>query len=98
MSNQNQEAQQAREQNRALLRQFIEHTPAPVAILDRNMKYIMTSRRFLTDYNLKPQDLRYAFGPLRFRMDQFFNAPLFLGRWLPFKRKRQIFLSKIKEE
>jgi two-component system, cell cycle sensor histidine kinase and response regulator CckA len=45
------------ERNKKLLSQFIENTPAPIAMLDREMKYLMTSHRFLTDYHLKFQDL-----------------------------------------
>ncbi len=56
MGNQNQEIQHALERW-ILLRQFVEHAPAPIAMFDREMKYIMASRRFVTDYNLKLQDL-----------------------------------------
>jgi len=47
----------ARERNRDLLRQFVEHAPAPIAMFDRDMRYIMSSRRFLVDYNLKQRDI-----------------------------------------
>jgi PAS domain S-box-containing protein len=57
MSNHNEEIQPALERCRDLLRQFIEHAPAPIAMFDRDMRYIMASRRFATDYNLKSQDL-----------------------------------------
>ncbi|MFA4911105.1 MAG: PAS domain S-box protein [Desulfobacteria bacterium] len=43
--------------NKQLFSQFIENTPAPIAMFDRDMKYIITSRRFLTDYNLKMRDI-----------------------------------------
>ncbi|HOI31108.1 MAG TPA: PAS domain S-box protein [Melioribacteraceae bacterium] len=34
------------------LRLFIEYTPAAIAMLDTNMRYIATSKRWLTDYGL----------------------------------------------
>jgi PAS domain S-box-containing protein len=39
------------------LRLFVEHTPAAVAMLDREMRYLAVSRRWLTDYRLPQQDL-----------------------------------------
>lgn len=39
------------------MRLFVEHTPAAVAMLDRDMRYVMTSKRWLTDYNLGEQDI-----------------------------------------
>jgi len=36
---------------------FVEHSPASLAMLDSNMCYIMTSRRWLTDYNLESMDI-----------------------------------------
>jgi PAS domain S-box-containing protein len=43
--------------NEALLRLFIKHTPAAIAMFDTNMRYLQVSDRFLTDYNLEGQDL-----------------------------------------
>ncbi len=40
-----------------VLRLFVEHTPAAVAMFDHDMKYIVASRRFLTDYNLADRDI-----------------------------------------
>lgn len=40
-----------------MLRLFIENTPAAVAIFDKNMKYIITSKRWLTDYRLGDRDI-----------------------------------------
>lgn len=44
-------------QNEHLLRIFIEHAPAAIAMLDNDMKYIIASRRYLEDYRLEYQDI-----------------------------------------
>ena len=43
--------------NEALLRLFIKHTPAAIAMFDTEMRYLQVSDRFLTDYELEGQDL-----------------------------------------
>ena len=43
--------------NEALLRLFVKHTPAAIAMFDTEMRYIQVSDRFLTDYDLEGQDL-----------------------------------------
>lgn len=43
--------------NEALLRLFIKHTPAAIAMFDTEMRYLQVSDRFLTDYDLEGQDL-----------------------------------------
>ena len=41
----------------ALLRQFVKHTPAAVAMFDTQMRYIQVSDRWLTDYRLDSAEL-----------------------------------------
>lgn len=43
--------------NEQILRLFVEHSPASIAMFDNNMCYLVASRRFLADYNLGDQDL-----------------------------------------
>jgi len=40
-----------------VLRLFVEHSPAAIAMFDRKMCYIFTSQRYLSDYRLEKQDL-----------------------------------------
>jgi PAS domain S-box-containing protein len=50
-------AQEALEHREGLLREFITHSPAAIAMLDRDVRYIQASRRWLTDYKLDGQEL-----------------------------------------
>ncbi len=43
--------------NEALLKQFVKHTPAAIAMFDTEMRYLQVSDRFLTDYELEGQDI-----------------------------------------
>jgi PAS domain S-box-containing protein len=43
--------------NEQMLRLFVEHAPASIAMFDHEMKYIIASQRYHTDYGLGEQDL-----------------------------------------
>jgi PAS domain S-box-containing protein len=43
--------------NETLLRQFIQHTPAAIAILDTQPRYIQASERWMQDYHLAGRDI-----------------------------------------
>ena len=40
-----------------LLGSIVEHDPSSIAVLDKNMNYMFTSKRFLTDYRVKQDNL-----------------------------------------
>jgi diguanylate cyclase (GGDEF)-like protein/PAS domain S-box-containing protein len=44
-------------ESQELLRQFIEHAPAAIAMLDRDMRYLLVSKRWLETHALAGQDL-----------------------------------------
>src|SRR5262249_10935461 len=50
-------AEEALRESEDQVRFFVEHTPAAIAMLDREMRYLLTSRRWLTDYNLGNQNI-----------------------------------------
>lgn len=50
-------AEEALQRNEQVLRLFVEHSPAAIAMFDREMKYIVASRRYLTDYDLGEQNV-----------------------------------------
>ncbi len=52
-----QSAKLALRSSEALLREFVRHTPAAIAMLDQDLRYIQTSERWDTDYHLGGQDL-----------------------------------------
>jgi len=65
--------EQALKANEELLRLFVKHTPAAIAMFDTDMRYLQVSDRFLTDYHLEGQDI---IG--KFHYDIFPNLP---ERW-----------------
>ncbi len=54
---QRKEAERALAANDALLRQFIRHSPAAIAMFDREVRYIQASNRWLADYHLVGQEI-----------------------------------------
>ena len=50
-------AEQALQRNEQILRLFVEHSPASIAMFDRDMNYIVASRRYLLDYDLGDQNV-----------------------------------------
>ena len=50
-------AEEALRANEAMLRQFIKHSPAAVAMFDTEMRYLQASDRWLADYGLADRDV-----------------------------------------
>lgn len=50
-------AEKTLKKNERILCLFVEHSPAAIAMFDRDMKYIVASRRFLEDYELGSQEV-----------------------------------------
>ncbi|MEW6498465.1 MAG: PAS domain S-box protein [Cyanobacteriota bacterium] len=51
------QAEAALRKNAQMLNLLLEHTPAAIAMVDKDMKYQLVSRRWLEDYNLSEQDI-----------------------------------------
>jgi len=50
-------AEEALVRSRNLLKSFVEHTPAGVAMLDKDLRYVAVSRRWVEDYRLGDQQV-----------------------------------------
>ena len=50
-------AEIAHQRSEEQLRLFVEHVPAPIAMFDREMRYIAHSQRWMTEYKLGDQDI-----------------------------------------
>ena len=50
-------ADEALRHGESLMRLFVQHTPAAVAMFARDIRYVMTSERWITDYHLERVDI-----------------------------------------
>jgi len=50
-------AEETIRKNEQVLRLFVEHSPASISMFDREMKYILVSSRYLSDYDLGEQNV-----------------------------------------
>jgi PAS domain S-box-containing protein len=53
-----QRAEMALRESEMMLRFFVQHAPAAIAMLDREMRYLVVSQRWMTDFQLGDRDIR----------------------------------------
>lgn len=53
----NREVQTYLQNNEELLRMFVKHTPAAIAMFDKNVQYLICSDRWKVDYNIEDQEV-----------------------------------------
>jgi PAS domain S-box-containing protein len=75
-------ADEALRDREELLRLFIEYAPAPLAMFDREMRYLYVSRRWKSDYHLGEQDLR--------GLSHYEVFPEISGEWKEIHRRGQM--------
>jgi two-component system, sensor histidine kinase and response regulator len=51
------QAEESLAASESLLKQFIAHTPAAIAMLDTEMRYLQTSKQWLRDYRIEEEDI-----------------------------------------
>lgn len=57
LSAEQKQAQDRMARSERLLRMFVEHSPAAIAMFDRNMNYIVVSHRYLQDYRIPNRNI-----------------------------------------
>lgn len=57
IANRRARALEALQASESLLRQFVEYTPLPIAMLDTELRYIAVSRSWRTTYKIEPNDI-----------------------------------------
>jgi PAS domain S-box-containing protein len=74
-----QASESERKQSERHLRLFVEHSPAAIAMLDREMRYLVVSRRWLADYRLGERDI--------IGLSHYELFPEISGRWKDIHRR-----------
>lgn len=85
---------------RARLLAFIEHTPAAVAMLDNDMRYLAVSRKWIEDYNFRNQDIigasHYTMFPNLDEERKLRHREILKGQVL--RREEDVFIDSLTDE